>query len=116
GPPLLLRLFFDAEISRLSRRLQAELRILGGPRVAGVDFLVAVEGLFVPEMFPADGALVAEVLPAIGAGQGAVAFPRVELLVKDEADLQAEALLALRTSVGSLHHVVHLVPDQTVLE
>jgi len=145
----------------LSRRLQVVLRILPGPRVAGVDFLVAVEGLFVAEVLPADGALVgglagvdppvfeevvppdealpalgalvrplagvdalmadgfgevAEVLPAVGARQRAVALPRVQLLVQDQAHLQAEALLALGAGVGPLHHVVHLVPDQAVLE
>ncbi|KFQ99014.1 hypothetical protein N306_06725, partial [Opisthocomus hoazin] len=100
---------------------QVVLRILPGPRVAGVDFLVAVEGLFVAEVLPADGALVgglaevAEVLPAVGARQRAVALPRVQLLVQDQAHLQAEALLALGAGVGPLHHVVHLVPDQAVL-
>lgn len=148
-------------MARLGRRLQVVLRLLPGPGVAGVDFLVAVERLFVAEVLPADGALVgglpgvhppvlkqvvppdealpalgalvrplpgvdalvadgfgevAEVLPAVGARQRPVALSRVELLVQDEAHLQAEALLALGAGVGSLHHVVDLVPDKAVLE
>lgn len=145
----------------LSARLQAELGILHGPGVAGMDFLVAIQRLFVAEVLPADGALVGglpgvdppvleqvvppdealptlgalvrplpcvdalvadgfgevtEVLPAVGARQRPVALPRMELLVQDQAHFQAEALLALGAGVGSLHHVVHLVPDKTVLE
>ncbi|KFU85858.1 hypothetical protein M959_12182, partial [Chaetura pelagica] len=119
---LLLSFFFDTEMGGLGPRLQVVLRILQGLGVAGVDLLVTVEGLFVAEVLPADGALVgglpevSEVLPAVGAGQRPVALPRVELLVQDEAHLQAEALLALGAGVGSLHHVVHLVPDDAILE
>ncbi|KFP41874.1 hypothetical protein N324_07798, partial [Chlamydotis macqueenii] len=98
---LLLSFFFDAEVAGLSRRLQVVLRLLRGPRVAGMDFLVAIQRLLVAEVLAADGAL--------GGGLGG-------LLVQDEAHLQAEALLALRAGVGPLHHVVHLVPHEAVLE
>ncbi|KFV14962.1 hypothetical protein N340_09817, partial [Tauraco erythrolophus] len=119
---LLLSFFFHAEVAGLGRRLQVVLRILHGPGVAGVDFLVTIQGLFVAEVLPADGALVgglpevSEVLPAVGARQRPVTLPRMELLVQDEAHFQAEALLALGAGVRSLHHVVHLVPDKAVLE
>ncbi|KFP07372.1 hypothetical protein N300_14094, partial [Calypte anna] len=118
---LLLSFFFHTKMGGLGGRLQAVLRILPGPRVAGVDFLVAIERLLVSEVLPADGALVgglpevSEVLAAVGAGQRPLALPRVELLVQDEADLQAEALLALGAGVGPLHHVVDLA-DEAVLE
>lgn len=42
----------------LSCRLQIVLRILHGPGVAGVDFLVTIQRLFVAEVLPADGTLV----------------------------------------------------------
>ncbi|KFW90071.1 hypothetical protein N336_02943, partial [Phalacrocorax carbo] len=113
---LLLSFFFHAEMAGLSRRLQVVLRILHGPGVAGVDFLVTIQRLFVAEVLSADGTLVSEVLPAVGARQRPVALPRVELLVQDKAHFQAEALLALGAGVRSLHHVVHLVPDKAVLE
>lgn len=80
------------------------LRTLVGP-LARVDALV-------PDGF----GQVPEVLAAVGAGQRPVPLPRMQLLVEDEAHLQAEALLALRARVGSLHHVVGLVPDEAVLD
>lgn len=158
-PALLLGFCFQTEEAGLSGRLQVVLqRLIHGPGVAGVDFLVTIQRLFVAEVLPADGTLVRglpgvdtpvlqqvvpadealptlgalvrplprvdalmadgfgevpEVLPAVGAGQRPVTLPRMELLVQDEAHLQAEALFALGAGVGSFHHVVW--PDKAVL-
>lgn len=95
---LLLSFFFQAEVARLSGRLQVVLRLLHGPGVAGVDFLVAIQGLFVAEVLPADGALVRRL--------AGVDPPVLEQVVPPD-----EALPALRALVRPLPRVDALVPD-----
>lgn len=95
---LLLRLFFQAEVARLRGRLQVVLRLLHGPGVAGVDFLVAIQGLLVAKVLPADGALVG-------------GLPGVHPPVLEEVVPSDEALPALGALVGPLPRVDALVPD-----
>lgn len=107
---LLLSFFFHAEMAGLSRRLQVVLRILHGPGVAGVDFLVAIQRLFVAEVLPADGTLVGglpgvdppvleqvvpadEALPTLGALVRP--FPGVDALMADGFGEVSEVLPAV---------------------
>ena len=82
----------------LSCRLQVVLRILHGPGVARVDFLVTIQRLFVAEVLPADGTLVG-------------GLPGVDPPVLEQVVPPDEALPALGALVRPLPGVDALMAD-----